>query len=49
MDMRTGAVTPHIGRFKKAKPKAGKRRSWEAKALSKITIVNPSTHPHLYK
>ena len=47
--MRTGPVSPTVGRFKKAKPKVGRRKSWERKALSKITITNPATHPHLYK
>ena len=47
--MRTGQVAPTVGRFKKAKPKVGPRKAWEKKALSKVIIPTPSTHPHLFK
>ena len=47
--MRTGQVAPTVGRFKKAKPKVGRRKAWEKRALSAIQIKTPQTHPHLFK
>lgn len=47
--LRTGPVSPRIGRFKKAKAKPGRREAWEIKALAKIIIPTPRTHPHLFR
>ena len=34
--MRTGNVAPRVGHFKKAKPKAGRRKSWERRAMAAL-------------
>ena len=40
---------PKVGRFKKAKPKPGRRKSWERRALSRVTITRPEVQGSTYR